>query len=157
VNWTEISAPSEDQPYSKYDEVPYLWMSSKTTDYRTGFSVNSLPISTLEVDCVSVSCGGTLCAFTPLATSRLRCDPTAGGGTIKGVKFAESGVLEVEKILPGNIVTHLPVVFEDCEGLNNLAAWPVEVGGCIRSKFKTVLTSDGRLSVTSVGMTVVIR
>jgi hypothetical protein len=160
VNWTEISAPAEDQPHAKYDEKPYLWISSKTQDYRTGFAIPSGPeggATMSSVDSVSVSGGGTLNVSSPVTTARLRCDPAAGGGTIKGVNFDATGVIELENLVAGNTKTILPIVFDSCDGVANIAKWAVEVDGRITSKMKVSLSPDGKLCVTSVGMTVIVR
>lgn len=160
VNWTEISAPAEDQPHAKYDEKPYLWVSSKTQDYRTGFAIPAGPEGGAimsSVDSVAVSGGGTLNVSSPVTTARLRCDPAAGGGTVKGIVFAKSGVVELLNFAGGNTKTLLPVAFDGCDGVGNIAKWAVETDGRISSKMKVTVASDGKLFVTSIGMTVIVR
>jgi hypothetical protein len=110
-----------------------------------------------SVDSVAVSGGGTLNVSSPVTTARLRCDPTAGGGTVKGVNFDATGVIELENLVAGNTKTILPIVFDGCEGIGNIAKWAVEVDGRITSKMKVSLSPDGKLCVTSVGMTVIVR
>ena len=158
--WTRLSIVT-----NKFNKIytdgtgAYVWLSSDTKVSK-GFAIPAGPEGGAimsSVDSVAVSGGGTLNVSSPVTTARLRCDPAAGGGTVKGIVFAESGVVELLNFVGGNTKTLLPVAFDGCEGVGNIAKWAVEVDGRITSKMKVSLSPDGKLCVTSVGMTVIVR
>lgn len=107
-----------------------------------------------SVEYVAVSGGATLAADYPVSTSELRVAVDGNGGTIKGVSFAENGVIRLDKRHSG--VFELPIVFEDVEGLANLANWQVKIGN--RQVRRKVTVSDaGKVTLAPPGCILIFR
>lgn len=107
-----------------------------------------------SVEYVAVSGGATLASDYPVTTSELRVDVDGNGGTIKGIAFAQSGIIRLDKRHSGAF--ELPIVFEDVEGLTNLANWQVKIGD--RSVSWEVTVSDtGKVTLTPPGCILIFR
>lgn len=83
-------------------------------------------------------------------------DASAGGGTIEGFRFAESGVLDVCGLPEGEAAVDIPVSFSNAEGLSNVSGWTLKLDGEATARKKFKVTSTG-VTVTSIGMTVIVR
>lgn len=136
-----------------------LWFSNSqpTNTVDHGYVINSGTngVHFLEsVEFVAVSGGATLASDYPVSTDELRVDVDGNGGTIKGISFAKSGVIRLSRSTGGTF--ELPIVFEDVEGLDNLANWQVKIGD--RSVSWEVTVSDtGKVTLTPPGCILFVR
>jgi hypothetical protein len=83
-------------------------------------------------------------------------DASAGGGTIEGFRFAESGVLDVCGLPEGEATVDIPVSFSGAEGLSNVSGWTLKLDGEATDRKKFKVTSTG-VTIMSIGMTVIVR
>jgi hypothetical protein len=84
----------------------------------------------------------------------------AGGGTLKGVRFASSGTLSLQNVPAGTNLTGfaVPLTFEDVVGTPALANWTVVVNyanGVTREK--KMIWENGILRLSSGGFMLVVR
>ena len=109
---------------------------------------------------VQVAAGATLDATLVdggQAVSSLTVDYTAGGGTLKGVKFAAGGTLNLVNVPAGTKLSEyaVPLTFEGAGDTSNARTWSVQVDGVAnRAKLKW---QDGGLFVPSAGTIVTFR
>ena len=91
------------------------------------------------------------------AVSSLTVDYTAGGGTLKGVKFAAGGTLNLVNVPAGTKLSEyaVPLTFEGAGDTSNARTWSVQVDGVAnRAKLKW---QNGGLFVPSAGTIVTFR
>ena len=109
---------------------------------------------------VQVAAGATLDATLVdggQAVSSLTVDYTAGGGTLKGVKFAAGGTLNLVNVPAGTKLSEyaVPLTFEGAGDTSNARTWSVQVDGVAnRAKLKW---QNGGLFVPSAGTIVTFR
>ena len=91
--------------------------------------------------------------------SNLSVDMKSGVGTVQGVKFAASGVLNVVNCSFEGHSVSLPLGFAQAEGVENLSKWAIKIdGGEIPSRLNVSVASDGSsVTVSKIGMTIVVR
>jgi hypothetical protein len=98
------------------------------------------------------SCGGRL------TVSSFKLDMTAGGGTITGFDFTESGTISLVNIpnTAGNskVASFNPV---NCTGVDNLTDWTLLVNGNATSKHTVNVSADGTVRLTTPAMRIIIR
>lgn len=98
------------------------------------------------------SCGGRL------TVSSFKLDMTAGGGTVTGFDFTESGTISLVNIpdTAGNskVASFNPV---NCTGVDNLTDWTLLVNGNATSKHTVNVSADGTVRLTTPAMRVIIR
>jgi hypothetical protein len=89
----------------------------------------------------------------------IKVDGSAGAGTVQGVKFAASGVLNVVNCSFEGHSVSLPLGFAQAEGVENLSKWAIKIdGGEIPSRLNVSVASDGSsVTVSKIGMTIVVR
>ena len=89
----------------------------------------------------------------------IKVDGSAGAGTVQGVKFAASGVLNVVNCSFEGHSVSLPLGFARAEGVENLSKWAIKIdGGEIPSRLNVSVASDGScVTVSKIGMTIVVR
>ena len=135
------------------------WFSNNTpTDTAEhGYTINAGTngVHFLEsVEYVAVSGGAMLATDYPVSTAELRVDVDGNGGTIKGISFAKSGVIRLSRST--GRAFELPILFEDVEGLDNLADWQVKIGE--RSVSWRVTVSDaGKVTLIPPGCLLIVR
>ena len=84
----------------------------------------------------------------------------AGGGTLKGVKFASSGTVHLQNVPVGTNLNEfaIPLTFEDVVGTPMLANWTVQVtfaNGTVREK--KIAWDNGRIVIRSSPFVIVVR
>lgn len=121
---------------------------------RTGIAYDDNTYSQFEnVSSVQVENGGVLSTSESRTIKGLTIDITKPAGTIEGFAFAATGMVDV---LGDGADDVLPIVFENCAGIENLANWSVRVNGKLKGGRKIVV-KDGRLFILKPGLTIVIR
>jgi hypothetical protein len=96
---------------------------------------------------------GVLVARGPVTVNELSIDATSAG-TMRGMVFAEQGVLRLVNLPEGGAV--LPGTYEDCEGLDRVAGWTVNVNGHTASRTR-VTVQNGAIKVITPGISVSFR
>ena len=96
---------------------------------------------------------GVLVARGPVTVNELSIDATSAG-TMRGMIFAEQGVLRLVNLPDGGAV--LPGTYEDCEGLERVAGWTVNVNGRTASRTR-VTVQNGAIKVITPGISVSFR
>ena len=91
------------------------------------------------------------------AVSSLTVDCTAGGGTLKGVKFAAGGTLNLVNVPAGTKLVEyaVPLTFEGAGDTSNARTWSVQVDG-VANRAK-LTWQNGGLFVPSAGTIVTFR
>ena len=91
------------------------------------------------------------------AVSSLTVDYTAGGGTLKGVKFAAGGTLNLVNVPAGTKLVEyaVPLTFEGAGDTSNARTWSVQVDG-VANRAK-LTWQNGGLFVPSAGTIVTFR
>ena len=174
VHWDVLSDVDVEVPE---DEVKkYVWVSnheawsSAPTNRRKlsdgkGFALSRTtpvhaPAPWLNVAHLSVA-GGAVLRFEGVAplVSNLSVDMKSGVGTVQGVKFAASGVLNVVSCSFEGHSVSLPLGFAQAEGAENLSKWTIKIDGeAIPSRLNVSVASDGSsITVSKIGMTIVVR
>ena len=106
-----------------------------------------------NVSHVQAENGATLVATSPLPAKGLQVEFTKPAGTIKGFDFAASGNVNV---VGGWSSVALPVVFEDCTGVENLVNWTVSENGKLKPTRKLV-KKNGSYYIEKTGLSLLIR
>ena len=106
-----------------------------------------------NVSSVQAENGGVLSTPESRTVRGLTVDVTKSAGTIRGFDFAASGTVDV---LGDWSADALPVVFENCTGVENLANWTVYANGKLKSGRKIVVR-DGQLFVVKSGIVLIVR
>lgn len=132
-NWDPLSTVISNAPNRIYKSA--CWYSDYSTDHlRTpdpGFGLSSATAVVSQMDSVSyvsVSAGATLDLSDPVSTSRLVCNAT-GGGTIRNVRFAASGTVEVSSTDEKREAFKIPMDLSDALDVENLSNWTVCING----------------------------
>lgn len=88
--------------------------------------------------------------------SRIEVDGLNGGGTLRGVAFAESGEIDLVgvsvKVASGYVI---PLGLDAVSGTGNLGLWKVLANGCETTR--RLVFADGHLEVVGPGAVVIIR
>ncbi len=89
--------------------------------------------------------------------SALTVDCSAGGGTLKGVRFASSGTLYLVNVSAGlNLSDYaVPLAFVGASDTGNVSSWTVRVNGSARTK--RVSWRNGGLFLPKLGTVVFVR
>ena len=96
---------------------------------------------------------GVLVAKGAVTVNELTIDATSVG-TMRGVTFAEQGTLRLVNLPDGGAV--LPGAYEDCEGLERVAGWTVNVNGHTAARTR-VTVQNGAIKVIPPGISVSFR
>ena len=102
-----------------------------------------------ELDCTLVMGGQTV--------SKLEVDMSIGGGTIKNVKFAASGILYLTNVAEPSALkgTMLPLTFVSAGETANVSGWTVYVNG--KKSSKTLSWVNGGVRIDASGMVLIFR
>ena len=116
-----------------------------------------LPIPLQNVRSVSVAAGATLRTETPVTLHSIKVD-SAGAGTMDGFTFASGDNCTLDVTFAGALpqMAELPGTYVNCEGLQNIASWKVNINGAKSVKYRANV-SDGKIIVVMRGLSVVIR
>ena len=148
LRWMDADARGYSSP------VPKAFSFSCTDLAWTQPCVLDLPESLhLEVD------AGAVADFTNVTggpvVGTLTVDAVDGSGTLKGVTFAETGDLYLENVPDGQRSISVPLLLEDADGTENLAAWRVCVNGELqREGLWRVVWLNGRLTLERKGLVI---
>ncbi|MCQ2389829.1 MAG: hypothetical protein MJ240_00275 [Kiritimatiellae bacterium] len=108
-----------------------------------------------HVQSLRVDAGASLVLDGPaLTVSRLRIDPSQGVGTIAGVTFAETGLVELASSVTE--AKTLPCDWSATSGTENLSGWSVKADGRIQARCR-VKYADGALVILPPGLTLSFR
>ena len=77
-------------------------------------------------------------------------------GVLKGVKLAATGTLNLVNVTGKAPTGDLPLAFVDSVTGGDLSGWTVKVNGVVTAK-RLLFWSNGKLSLSSVGLTVIVR
>lgn len=114
------------------------------------------PVGALDkVSRVRVDAGATLEGETTAVEIKGLEIDESGAGTIRNCSFAASGVIDVVSHQKG-FSGDLGLVFESCEGLENLNGWTLLLNGQAKSGW-TVSFSDGKLRLYKPGIIVIVK
>lgn len=108
-----------------------------------------------KVASVSVAKGARLVSEGVNTVRKLRLDAT-GAGTLKGVTFAEEGVLEIVGAQPGKARTIDFDALEECRRTENLANWTVAFGDTVKPQYGVRLHGN-TLTIIPPGLFLIIR
>ena len=114
-----------------------------------------LPPPLQNVRSVSVASNAVLRTETAVTLYSIKVD-SAGAGTMDGFTFAPTGTLDVAFAAALPSKAELPGTYLNCEGIENLAGWRVNVNGEKSGKYRANV-SDGKIIVVMRGLSVVIR
>ena len=116
----------------------------------TGVSTRAVTVLSEDAE-VSVAAGAELAAEGRVVVGKLAVDAN-GAGMIRGVEFAEEGVLNVK----GGKAGVLPGTYADVVGLENLSNWAVAFDGKV-SKGASVTVRNGVITVHKPGLVIVVQ
>jgi autotransporter-associated beta strand protein len=150
INWTTVSQytyvtpPSGVQQY--YNNGVHYKINTGDMAGAGGFSPSSL---------VQVGSGATLdCSLVTggQEVSKLAVDATAGGGTLKNVKFAADGALYLTNFPAGTKLSNyeIPLTFAGVTGTAAVRSWTVYVDGVVRTDIRLAFIG-GKLVVFPLG------
>ena len=113
-----------------------------------GFATGERTFATGEilpnVSAVSVASGATLEAQGDIELKTLCVDASGtGNGTVRGFAFVETGTLHVTEYDMSSSALKIPMLFENCTGLDNLSNWSLVVNGAVCRTYRVRAMSDG--------------
>lgn len=133
---------SSNNPYPL--KAPYL--ASEGFDPASDVQVD--PGATL--DCSLVTDGQELSSLT------VDWSKSGAAGVLKGVKLAATGTLNLVNVVGKAPTGDLPLAFVDSVTGGDLSGWTVKVDGVVTTK-RLLFWSNGKLSLSSVGLTLIVR
>jgi len=150
VSWTTVSQytyvtpPSGVQQY--YNSGVHYKINTGDMAGAGGFGSSSLVqvCSNATLDCSLVTGGQTI--------SKLAVDAAAGGGTLKNVKFAAVGALNLTGLPAGTKLSNyeIPLTFDGVADTAAVRSWTVYVDGVARAGVRLAFI-DGKLVIPSAG------
>jgi hypothetical protein len=152
IDWHMLHDVVEDSdPVAK----DYQWYAQNTsmTEGPAGFPIDATDLAA-NVASVGAAAGATVeCAVGEMVVSKIRIDHAAGCGTLRGLKIAESGVVEVVNEIKGE---EMPAyVLDKVEGAEALRNWSVTIDGK-PSRWSVRRTANG-FTVVAPGFTCIVR
>lgn len=131
------------------------WYAGNTSmsEGPAGFPIDAVDLDA-SVASVGAAAGATVeCAAGEMEVSKIRIDHAAGCGTLRGLKIAESGVVEVVNEIKGE---EMPAyVLDKVEGADALRNWSVTIDGK-PSRWRVRRTANG-FTVVAPGFTCIVR
>ena len=153
-HWTELSRVTDNAAWGSCGN----WYSTKKNS-RTladGFKLSAsrdAGVVTATIPSVSVAAGATLDVEPALGVTaqNMAFDVAAGGGTVKGISFAEGGTLSVTGEIPQEGLP-LGMTFKNVQGLDNLKGWSVSDNGHVRNVLRLAVRPDGQVEIVTKGI-----
>jgi len=158
VNWKTLHDVNTNDHYVTTYRV---WYSNNKANHSAangyGYDISDkafFPSRTFSAPiAVRVDGGATLVTDGTVAVNRIVLDCTAGGGTLDGFSFEQTGTFEVANLGRVARPQHVPITFANTTGIENINGWTVSADGVVRSKMHVRVTSSG-VNILSPGMTI---